>query len=96
MEEVRFGSKQFKPSSSEFDSGVDNLSKPTRFIIWEAYMNSRIFPSYVVSFRTLNSRGKGTKKKKKKIISKEIFIIMEIEHETITVSSLNMYDCYAY
>ncbi|XP_058192198.1 probable inactive poly [ADP-ribose] polymerase SRO2 [Rhododendron vialii] len=56
MEEVRSGSKQFKPSSSEFDSGVDNLSTPTRFITWEAYMNSRIFSSYVVSFRTLNSR----------------------------------------
>ncbi|KAI8528777.1 hypothetical protein RHMOL_Rhmol12G0173800 [Rhododendron molle] len=56
MEEVRPGSKQFKPSSNEFDSGVDDLSRPTRFIIWEAYMNSRIFPSYVVSFRALNVR----------------------------------------
>ncbi|XP_058192202.1 probable inactive poly [ADP-ribose] polymerase SRO2 [Rhododendron vialii] len=58
MEEVRPGSKQFEPSSNEFDSGVHNLSRPTRFIIWEAYMNSCIFPSYVVSFRALNVRGK--------------------------------------
>ncbi|XP_058192201.1 probable inactive poly [ADP-ribose] polymerase SRO2 [Rhododendron vialii] len=50
-EVVRPSSKQFKPSSNKFDSGVDDLSKPTRMVIWEAYMNSRIFPSYVVSFR---------------------------------------------
>ncbi|KAF7123589.1 hypothetical protein RHSIM_Rhsim12G0147800 [Rhododendron simsii] len=60
MEEVRPGSRQFEPSSNEFDAGVDDLSRPTRFIIWEAYMNSRIFPSYVVSFRAhLNVRGLG-------------------------------------
>ncbi|KAI8528778.1 hypothetical protein RHMOL_Rhmol12G0173900 [Rhododendron molle] len=59
MEVVRLGSKQFKPSSDEFDSGVDNLPRPTRIIIWEAYMNSRIFPSYVVSFKAHNVRGFG-------------------------------------
>ncbi|XP_058192199.1 probable inactive poly [ADP-ribose] polymerase SRO2 [Rhododendron vialii] len=59
MEEVRPGSKQFEPSSIEFDSGVDSLLRPTRFILWEAYMNSRIFPSYVVSFRAFNGRGFG-------------------------------------
>ncbi|KAH7857208.1 hypothetical protein Vadar_010219 [Vaccinium darrowii] len=59
MEEIRTNSKQFKPSSLEFDSGVDNLSKPTRIIIWEAFMKSRIFPIYVVSFRALNARGFG-------------------------------------
>ncbi|XP_058192200.1 probable inactive poly [ADP-ribose] polymerase SRO2 [Rhododendron vialii] len=57
MEEVRPASKQFKPSSNEFDSGVDDLSKPSRIVIWEAYMNFRIFPSYVVSFRAHNVRG---------------------------------------
>ncbi|KAI8528774.1 hypothetical protein RHMOL_Rhmol12G0173500 [Rhododendron molle] len=60
MEEVRPGSKQFEASSNEFDSGVDDLSKPSRIVIWEAYMNSRIFPSYVVSFRSHNVRGKDT------------------------------------
>ncbi|XP_058192204.1 probable inactive poly [ADP-ribose] polymerase SRO2 [Rhododendron vialii] len=59
MEVVRPGSKQFKPSSDEFYSGVDHLPRPTRIIIWEAYMNSQIFPSYVISFRALNVRGFG-------------------------------------
>ncbi|KAI8528771.1 hypothetical protein RHMOL_Rhmol12G0173200 [Rhododendron molle] len=57
MEEVCPGSKQFEQSSIEFDSGVDSLSRPTRFIIWEAFMNSRIFPSYVVSFRAFIGKG---------------------------------------
>ncbi|KAH7858380.1 hypothetical protein Vadar_023195 [Vaccinium darrowii] len=60
MEEVRTNSRQFHPSSNDFDSGVDNLSKPTRLIIWEAYMNSRVFPCYVVSFGPPN-RGKRPK-----------------------------------
>ncbi|KAI8558704.1 hypothetical protein RHMOL_Rhmol04G0117600 [Rhododendron molle] len=58
-EVVRLGSKQFKPSSDEFDSGVDDLLEPNRIVIWEAYMNSRIFPSSVVSFRAFNVRGFG-------------------------------------
>ncbi|KAH7857873.1 hypothetical protein Vadar_017400 [Vaccinium darrowii] len=57
LEEVRNGSRKFQPSSNDFDSGVYNLSKPTKLIIWEAYMNSRIFPNYVVSFRPPNMRG---------------------------------------
>ncbi|PSR84841.1 Inactive poly [ADP-ribose] polymerase SRO2 [Actinidia chinensis var. chinensis] len=47
---VRPGSEQFQPSSNEFDSGVDNLSSPRRYIIWSPYMNSHIFPEYIVSF----------------------------------------------
>ncbi|KAF7144804.1 hypothetical protein RHSIM_Rhsim04G0084100 [Rhododendron simsii] len=58
-EVVRPGSKQFKPSTDEFDSGVDDLLKPNKIVIWEAYMNSRIFSSFVVSFRALNVQGKG-------------------------------------
>ncbi|GFZ21250.1 hypothetical protein Acr_29g0004120 [Actinidia rufa] len=49
-EPVRPGSEQFQPSSNEFDSGVDNLSSPRRYIIWSPYMNSHIFPDYIVSF----------------------------------------------
>ena len=51
MEVVHPGSKQIQPSSTEFDSGVDNLSSPRRYTIWSPYMNSHIFPNYVVSFK---------------------------------------------
>ncbi|XP_010552642.1 PREDICTED: probable inactive poly [ADP-ribose] polymerase SRO2 [Tarenaya hassleriana] len=46
------GSRQMYPSSSEFDSGVDNLQNPQRYIVWSCSMNSHILPSYVVSFRS--------------------------------------------
>ncbi|KAL7241026.1 hypothetical protein ACSBR2_006614 [Camellia fascicularis] len=59
MEEVRTGSKQSQPSSKEFDSGVDNLSSPRRYIVWSAYMNSHILPSHIVSFRAPSLRGFG-------------------------------------
>lgn len=45
------GSKQFKPTSKEFDSGVDDILAPRRYIIWSAYMNSYILPSYAISFK---------------------------------------------
>lgn len=51
MEVVSPGSKQFHPSSKEFDSGVDNLSDPRKYIVWSAFMNSHIFPNYIISFR---------------------------------------------
>ncbi|KAK9276522.1 hypothetical protein L1049_006056 [Liquidambar formosana] len=51
MEVVSAGSKQCTPSSKQFDSGVDNLSEPRRYVVWGAYMNSHIFPNYIVSFR---------------------------------------------
>ncbi|KAL6192534.1 hypothetical protein ACLB2K_033621 [Fragaria x ananassa] len=58
-EMVPFGSKQFSPSSMEFDSGVDSLVNPKRFIIWSSDMNSHILPLFVVSFRApANLRGK--------------------------------------
>ncbi|KAL6189858.1 hypothetical protein ACLB2K_036259 [Fragaria x ananassa] len=59
IELVPFGSKQFSPSSREFDSGVDSLVNPKRFIIWSSDMNSHILPLFVVSFRApANLRGK--------------------------------------
>lgn len=44
-------SKQLHPSSNEFDSGVDSLRNPKRFIIWSSFMNSHIIPHFVVSFK---------------------------------------------
>ncbi|KAL1215362.1 putative inactive poly [ADP-ribose] polymerase SRO3 [Cardamine amara subsp. amara] len=46
------GSKQSYPSSTWFDSGVDNLENPRRYVIWSSNMNSYILPIYIVSFRS--------------------------------------------
>ncbi|XP_043706455.1 probable inactive poly [ADP-ribose] polymerase SRO2 [Telopea speciosissima] len=51
MEEILPGSGQFHPSSEDFDSGVDNLPAPRRYIIWSTHMNSHILPEYIISFR---------------------------------------------
>ncbi|XP_038716658.1 probable inactive poly [ADP-ribose] polymerase SRO2 [Tripterygium wilfordii] len=44
------GSKQFKPSSVEFDTGVDDPVAPKVYIVWSAYMNSHLKPDLVISF----------------------------------------------
>ncbi|CAK7353020.1 unnamed protein product [Dovyalis caffra] len=51
MELIPPGSKQIYPSSMEFDSGVDNLEEPSRLVVWSPYMNSHIFPVYIISFK---------------------------------------------
>ncbi|XP_057948824.1 probable inactive poly [ADP-ribose] polymerase SRO2 [Malania oleifera] len=51
MEVVCPGSQQFRPSSREFDTGVDFLPAPRRYVVWSPYMNSHIFPNYIVSFK---------------------------------------------
>ncbi|PKI31355.1 probable inactive poly [ADP-ribose] polymerase SRO5 isoform X1 [Punica granatum] len=45
------GSEQHHPSSEEFDSGVDSLSCPKKYIVWSTHMNTHVLPEYVVSFR---------------------------------------------
>lgn len=57
-EVVPRGSKQFQPSSKEFDSGVDNPLAPRRYIIWNAFMNSHILPEYLLSFKAPCVKGK--------------------------------------
>ncbi|KAL6985719.1 hypothetical protein U1Q18_019093 [Sarracenia purpurea var. burkii] len=51
MELVHAGSKQFHPSSEDFDSGVDNLQYPRQYIVWNMNKNTHIYPEYVVSFK---------------------------------------------
>jgi hypothetical protein len=51
MEQVQPGSQQFHPSSEHFDSGVDDIKNPKRYIIWSTHMNTHILPEYVVSFK---------------------------------------------
>lgn len=51
MELVCHGSKQFHPSSEDFDSGVDDLQNPGFYVVWNMNMNTHIFPEYTVSFK---------------------------------------------
>ncbi|KAF3431272.1 hypothetical protein FNV43_RR26002 [Rhamnella rubrinervis] len=50
-EVVHQGSKQSHPSSKEFDSGVDNVLAPRRYIIWHTFMNSHVLPEFIISFK---------------------------------------------
>ncbi|XP_011069695.1 inactive poly [ADP-ribose] polymerase RCD1 [Sesamum indicum] len=59
MELVPLGSSQFHPSSEDFDSGVDNLQNPKRYVVWNMNMNSHIYPECVVSFK-MTSHVEGT------------------------------------
>ncbi|KAF7806086.1 putative inactive poly [ADP-ribose] polymerase SRO5 [Senna tora] len=54
---VHPGSDQRYPSSEEYDSGVDSLSAPKKYIIWCARMNTHILPEYVISFKVPSMKG---------------------------------------
>lgn len=58
---VRPGSGQSYPSSEEFDSGVDNLLSPKKYIVWSTHMNTHILPEFVISFTTDPSFLRGEK-----------------------------------
>lgn len=51
MELLRCGSSQFHPSSEEFDSGVDKLPNPNRYVVWNMNMTSHIYPECAISFK---------------------------------------------
>ena len=60
MEPVHPGSKQYHPSSDNFDSGVDDLQNPSHYTIWNMNMNTYIYLEYVVSFKMSHSAGGAT------------------------------------
>ena len=49
------GSRQFHPSSKDFDCGVDNLKEPTYYVVWRMNMSTHIYPESVVSFKVAPS-----------------------------------------
>lgn len=49
---VRPNSGQSNPSSEKFDSGVDNLACPKKYVVWSTRVNTHILPEYIVSFRS--------------------------------------------
>lgn len=51
MERVPSGSRQFRPSSVDFDSGVNDTQNPTHCIVWTMNANTHINPECVVSFK---------------------------------------------
>ncbi|KAK1433819.1 hypothetical protein QVD17_10736 [Tagetes erecta] len=50
---VNRGSTQSHPSSDNFQSGVDDLVSPKKYIVWSSQMNTHILPEFVISFKTL-------------------------------------------
>lgn len=57
-EEVVRGSGQSQPGSVDFDSGVDDMKFPTRYVVWYPEVNSRVLPLYVLSIKVdFRSRG---------------------------------------
>ncbi|KAL7607525.1 probable inactive poly [ADP-ribose] polymerase SRO5 [Lactuca sativa] len=52
LELVNPSSTQCHPSSENFQSGVDDLVSPKKFIVWSNQMNTHILPEFVVSFKT--------------------------------------------
>lgn len=57
MEVVPPGSDQWRPSSEEYDSGVDSLQFPKEYIIWSNRINTHVLPEYVLSFKLASSKG---------------------------------------
>lgn len=53
VEAVQYGSKQFQPSSEEFQSGVDDLKCAKKLIIWSTNINTHVILECVISFKTL-------------------------------------------
>lgn len=58
MEVVDPGTRQYRPSGMDSDSGVDDLENPKFYIIWTMNMNTHIFPEFVVSFK-ISSEAEG-------------------------------------
>ncbi|XP_062205966.1 inactive poly [ADP-ribose] polymerase RCD1-like isoform X2 [Phragmites australis] len=51
VEIVHHGSKQHRPSSDYFDSGVDDLKNPQHYIVWDMNLNSHVYSEFVVTIK---------------------------------------------
>lgn len=58
VEIVHPGSKQHRPSSDYFDSGVDDLKTPQHYIVWDMNLNRHVYSEFVVTIK-LPSKTKG-------------------------------------
>ncbi|CAL9244602.1 unnamed protein product [Arabidopsis halleri] len=50
-ENVPHGSTRSCPSSPEFDSGVDDLASPKKYIVWSTHMNTHVLPEFLVCIK---------------------------------------------
>ncbi|KAF7829188.1 inactive poly [ADP-ribose] polymerase RCD1-like isoform X1 [Senna tora] len=58
MELLCPGTRQFHPSSDDFDSGVDDIQSPRYYVVWNMNLNTHIYPEFVVSFKvSANAEG---------------------------------------
>ncbi|KAL5707630.1 hypothetical protein ACHQM5_018510 [Ranunculus cassubicifolius] len=51
MELIHRGSDQSYPSDDNFDSGVNDLTNPEHYTIWNMNMSTHIYPEYIISFK---------------------------------------------
>lgn len=51
MELLRPGTRQFHPSSNDYDSGVDDIQNPRYYVVWNMNLNTHVYPEFVVSFK---------------------------------------------
>ncbi|KAJ0259756.1 inactive poly [Hirschfeldia incana] len=61
MEPLRGDRAQFLAGGDEYDNGVDNVSSPKHYVVWNMNMNTHVCPEFVVSFKLLsipNAEGK--------------------------------------
>ncbi|CAN8264641.1 unnamed protein product [Cochlearia groenlandica] len=56
------GSKQSCPSSQEFDSGVDDLASPKKYIVWNTHMNTHVLPEFLVCIKAPLNFNRSTKR----------------------------------
>ncbi|RDY13101.1 putative inactive poly [ADP-ribose] polymerase SRO5, partial [Mucuna pruriens] len=56
-EVVHAGTEQCYPSCEDYDSGLDSLSGPSKYIIWSNRINTHVLPAYVISFRVSSTKG---------------------------------------
>uniref|UniRef100_A0A804IRI1 Poly [ADP-ribose] polymerase n=1 Tax=Musa acuminata subsp. malaccensis TaxID=214687 RepID=A0A804IRI1_MUSAM len=49
MELIPMGSMQHQPSHENFDSGIDDIQNPKRYITWDLNMHTHIYAEYIVT-----------------------------------------------
>ncbi|KAG2309097.1 hypothetical protein Bca4012_081985 [Brassica carinata] len=54
MEPLRGDRAQFFTGGDEYDNGVDNVSSPKHYVVWNMNMNTHVYPEFVVSFKLLS------------------------------------------
>ncbi|CAN6969093.1 unnamed protein product [Brassica oleracea var. botrytis] len=54
MEPLGGDRAQFVTGGEGYDNGVDNVSSPKHYVVWNMNMNTHVYPEFVVSFKLLS------------------------------------------